>query len=71
MCTNNSLRVSGKNTLKYSKTLKYWVGIQQELALAYHPSSDGITMKIPYEVGKTLCLPYQLVFHPIFSYCVS
>ena len=38
------------------KTLKYWVGVQQgqsyligkcPLALVGHPSSDGITIKIP------------------------
>ena len=45
-------------------TLKYWVGVQlgqsyvwgdgASLALVGHPSSDGITIKIPYGVDVLL-----------------
>ena len=44
----------------FTETLKYWVGIQRDqsylmerrctLALVGHPSSDGVTIKIPYGV---------------------
>ena len=58
--------------------MKYWVGVQQgasrtswgrgaSLALVGLPSSDGITIKMPYGVdvlhGPPLC--------PIFSYWVG
>ena len=56
------------------KTLKYWVGVQQgqsylkrkcPLALVGHPSSDGITIKIPNGIEVLL---HQPALHPIFYY---
>ena len=38
------------------------------LALVGHTSSDGITIKMPYEVDVLL---YQPALHPIFSYQVG
>ena len=61
---------------KVPKALKYWVGIQQgqsylgegdSLALVGHPSSDGVTIKMPYRVDVL----HQPASHPIFSYLVG
>ena len=60
---------------KLQKTLKYWVGVQWDQsyfmerrlassALAGHPSSDGVTIKVPYRVDVLL---HQPASHPIFS----
>ena len=58
------------------ETLKYWVGVQRgqssggegaTLALVGHPSSDGITIKMPYGVDVL----HRPVLHPIFSYWVG
>ena len=38
------------------------------LAFVGHPSSDGITIKIPYRVDVLL---HQPALHPIFSYWVG
>ena len=56
------------------ETLKYWVGVQQgqsylmeedaSLALLGHPSSDGVTIKMPYGVDVL----HQPALYPIFSY---
>ena len=61
-----------QHTLSIPETLKYWVGfsliswvVGSSLALVDHPSSDGVTMKIPYGVNIPL---HQPVLHPIFSY---
>ena len=35
------------------------------LVLVGHPSSDGVTIKMPYRVDVLL---YRLASHPIFSY---
>ena len=43
----------------------YNMGEGASLALVGHPSSDGITIKIPYGVDVLLCRPAS---HPIFSY---
>ena len=57
-------------------TLKHWVGVQRgqsylmasvSLALIDHPSSDGVTIKLPYGVNALLYLP---VSHHMFSYWV-
>ena len=61
--------------------MKYWVGVQQgqsylmgrrclfsSLALVGHPSSDGVTIKIPYGVDVLLHHPLS---HPIFSYWIG
>ena len=58
-------------------TFKYWVGVQwghltswgdgASLALVGHPSSDGITIKMPYGVDDL----HQPALHPIFSYWVG
>ena len=47
-----------------TETLRYWVGVQQGqfylkektclFSLGWHTSSDGVTMKIPYEVDVLL-----------------
>ena len=67
-------------TLKYwvGETLKYWVGVQWvsltswgegvSLALVGFPSSDCITINIPYGVDVLL---HQQALHHIFSYWVS
>ena len=62
----------------FPETLKYWVGVQcglshlmgegASLALVGHPSSDGVTMKLPYGVDVLLHWP---TLHPIFSYWVG
>ena len=59
----------------FPETLKYWAGVQRGqsyligrrclLALVGHPSSDGITIKIPYGVDVLLHRPAS---QPIFSY---
>ena len=59
-------------------TLKYWVGVHQgqsylmgggaSLALVSHPSTGGITIKIPYGVDVLLRRPAS---YPIFSYWVG
>ena len=45
-----------------------WWGESASLALVGHPSSDGITLKIPYGVDVLL---HQPALHPIFSYWVG
>ena len=52
-----------------SKTLKYWVGVQQgqsylmgEKVPIGHPSSDGVTIKITYGVDVLL---HRQASHPI------
>ena len=52
------------------ETLKYWVGgqwgqsyLMGRRCLFGHPSSDGVTIKIPYEVDVLL---HQPASHPIF-----
>ena len=47
-------------------SLTSW-GEGESLALVGHPSSDGITIKIPYGVDVLLRRPAS---HPIFSYWV-
>ena len=58
----------------FPKTLKFWVGVQQgqsltswtecaSLALVGHPSSDGVTIKIPYGLHVLL---HQRASHPTF-----
>ena len=59
------------------ETLKYWVGVQQgqsylmeedaSLALFGHPSSDVVTIKMPYGVDVL----HQPALHPIFSYWIG
>ena len=61
-----------------TETLKYWVGVQQGqfylkermclFSLGWHPSSDGVTMKIPYEVDVLL---HWLDSHLVFSYWIG
>ena len=61
----------------FYETLKYWVSAQRGqsylrgeavyLAMVGHPSSDVVTIKIPYGVDVLL---YRSVSHPIF-YWVS
>ena len=51
------LKVKEKNI----EMLKYWT-------LVGHPSSDGITIKIPFGVDVLL---HQPASYPIFSYCVG
>ena len=61
----------------FHKTLKYWVGLQwgqsylmgkgASLALVGHPSSDGVTIKMPYGVDVL----HRPASHPIFSYWVG
>ena len=48
-------------------SLTSW-GEGASLALVGYPSSDGITIKIPYGVDVLLCRPAS---HPIFSYWVG
>ena len=43
------------------------LGEGASLALVGHLSSDGVSIKIPYEVD----IFHQPVFHPIFSYWVG
>ena len=60
-----------------TETLKYWVGVHPgqsylreegaSLALVGHPSSEGVTIKMPYGVD-VLHWPAS---HPIFSYWVG
>ena len=57
--------------------LRYWVGVQRghsylmgegaSLVLVCHPSSDGITIKMPYGVDVL----HRPALHPIFSYWVG
>ena len=64
----------------YPETLKYWVGVQQgqsylmgrsaSLALVDHPSSDDITINIPYGLDVLLHHPV-IQSHSIFSYWVD
>ena len=63
-------------TIDSPETLKYWVGVQRghsylmgrcPLALVGHPSSDGITTKMPYGVDAL----HRPALHPIFSYWVG
>ena len=58
----------------YHEILKYWVGVQcvsltsggecASVALVGHPSSDGVTIKMPYGVDLLL---HQPALNPIFS----
>ena len=48
-------------------SLTSW-GEGASLALVGHPSSDGVTIKIPYGVDVLLHRPAS---HPIFSYWVG
>ena len=60
-----------------TEALKYWVGVQwghsylmgegASLALDGHPSSDAVTIKMPYGVDVL----HQPASHPIFSYWVG
>ena len=43
MSTKNSQGFSGKNKLKYSKTLKYWVDVQQ--GKSYIPHGENIPLQ--------------------------
>ena len=84
MSTNNSRRLSGKNILRQQtiKNIKIYTGLLSSsaslnpwgvasLALVDHPSSDGVTIKIPYRLDillhqpaldrKTPCFPIGLV----------
>ena len=65
-----------------SEILKYWVFVKRgqsylmgegaSLALVGHPSSDGITIKIPYGVDVLLHRPAShTASHPIFSYWIG
>ena len=55
--------------------MKYWVGVQRSqsylmgegasLALVGHPSSDGVTIKLPVDVL------HRPALHPIFSYWIG
>ena len=57
--------------------MKYWVGVQRSqsylmgegasLALVGHPSSDGVTIKMPYGVDVL----HRPALHPIFSYWIG
>ena len=60
------------------ENLKYWIGVQRghsylmgrrcaSLPLIGHPSSDGITIKMPYGVDVL----HRTASHPIFSYWVG
>ena len=59
------------------KTLKYWVSVQQGqsyligrrclFSLGWSPSSDGVTIKMPYGVDVL----HQPASHSIFSYWVG
>ena len=55
----------------FPETLKYWVGVQRgqcaSLALVGHPSSDGVTIKMPYGVDVL----HRPASYSIFSYWVS
>ena len=61
----------------YITEIKYWVGIQwasltswgegASLALVGHPSSDGVTIKMPYGIDVL----HRPALHPIFSYWVG
>ena len=84
MSTNNSRRLSGKNILRQQtiKNIKIYTGLLSSsaslnpwgvasLALVDNPSSDGVTIKIPYRLDillhqpaldrKTPCFPIGLV----------
>ena len=61
-----------KRTSRHRNTglVSSWVSLTSwgegaSLALVGHPSNDGITIKIPYEVDPLLRPPAS---HPIFSY---
>ena len=74
-----SMLQSKSRTLAFSdhETLKYWVGVQRDsltswgggasLALVGHPSSDDVTVKMPYGVDVL----HQPAWHPIFSCWVA
>ena len=47
-------------------SLTSW-GEGASLALVGHPSSDGVTIKMPYGVDVF----HRPALHPIFSYCVG
>ena len=47
-------------------SLTSW-GKDPSLALVGHPSSDGVTIKMPYGVDVL----HRLASHPIFSYWVG
>ena len=61
----------------YPKTFKYWVGVQRgqsylwgegaSSALVGHPSTDGVTIKMPYGVDVL----HRPALHPIFSYWIG
>ena len=60
------------------ETLKYWVGVQRGhsylmgrtylFSLGGHPSSDGVTIIIPYGVDVLL---HGSALHTIFSYWIG
>ena len=58
-------------TLKYwtdvQRSQSYFVGEGSSLALVGYPSSDDVTIKIPYKVDVLLHRPSS---HAIFSYWV-
>ena len=66
------------NLSLFAQDIEMLVGVQgvnitswgegASLALIGHPSSDGITIKIPYGVDVLLRRPAS---HPIFSYWVG
>ena len=58
-----SLRHRDTGLVSSGISLTSW-GEVASLALVEHPSSDGVTMKIPYGVDVIL---HQPVLHPIFS----
>ena len=78
---SNSPLALGESTSRFSsiylEALKYLVGVQQRqfsswregasLALVGHPSSDGVTIKMPYGVDVL----HRPASHPIFSYWVG
>ena len=61
----------------FAETLKYWVGVQRgqsyaweegaSLVLVVDPSSDGVTIKMPYGLDVL----HRTASHPIFSYGVG
>ena len=68
-CQISGLSPRHRNTGLVSSgvSLTSW-GEGASLALVGHPSSDGITIKIPYGVDVLLRRPAS---HPIFSYWVG
>ena len=66
-CANLSPRHWNTGLVSSGVSLTSW-GEGASLALVGHPSSDDITIKIPYEVDALLHWPAS---HPIFSYWVG